>query len=143
MGSTTHLFFYKYLFGGCRVAALEHSGRHTGGQKWSWGNVFLHYALLHPNPPLPSALPLAQLLPSLSWSFQRRGWVVARDSTVPIHIHTPKDKVLLASEKKNSSLALLSSLTAPSQKRRENAAVTGPLQENKLKDFSKARASVA
>lgn len=52
--------------------------------------------------------------------------------------------MLLATEKQNfSALAPFSSLTAPRQKRTENAAVTGTLQEKKPKDFSKAKASVA
>lgn len=145
---TTVSFINIYLEG-CRGAVVEHSGvhLHRQGWKWSWGNVFLRYPPLHPNLPAYSALLLAPLLlPALVWSFQTEvgSCLSFYCSYTYTQLYTPKDKVSLANEKQNfSALAPFSSLTAPRQKRIENAAVTGTLQENKLKDFSKAKASVA
>lgn len=132
----TSVSFLNIYLEGCRGAALEHSGvhLHTQGRKQRWSNVFLHYPPLHPNSPPYSTLLLAQL----ASAFQRRGQVSAPVPAVHIQIHTYTQSVL-ASEKQNPSLALFSSPTVQSQKRMETAAATVTLQENELKDSSKAR----
>lgn len=138
MGSTNRCFCYNIHLEVCRGAALEHSEVHLDAHRWKWSysNMFLHYPLLHPNPSPYTALPLAQTL----LLFFQRGWVAAWVPTahIEIHLYKYKGKVLLVNEKQNfSSPALFSPLTAPSQKKMENTAVTGTLQENK--DFPKSQ----
>jgi len=130
-----------------RGTASERSGVHLHSQGWKWsgGNVFLHYPLSFPTHP-PTELcpqPNSSCLPSCRLLRGEGGklpeFLLFAYNT---HLCTPKDKVLLANEKQNfSSLAPFSPLTVPSQKSMENAAATGTLQANKLKDFSTAKCS--
>lgn len=134
MGSTTRVYFINIYLEGCRGAALKHSGVHLHRQGWKWsqGSVLLRSPPLHPNPPS------GQTPAFIVRSSQE---VTARVSTVHTHIHSyTHPKCCLLIKKQNfSSLAPFSSLTAPSQKRMENVAATGTLQENKLRGFPKAK----
>lgn len=117
-------FINTYLEG-CRVVVLRafRSALTYPGMGAELGNMFLT---------LCSAS--GQLLLSLLQSFQRSVGSCLRFycSYTYTHLHTPKDKALLANEKWNfSSFTPLSSLAAPSQRRMGKAAVTGTLQCNK------------
>lgn len=140
MGSTKHCLCFNTHLVVCRGAALEHSEVHldTHSWKWSYSNV-----ILHPNPLPYTTLPLTQ---PLLWAFQR-GWGSAWAPTAHIHRYTytnPREKCCLLMRSKTSlPPALFSPLTAPSQKNMEDTVVTETLQENKFKDFPKAKVSVA
>lgn len=94
-------------------------------------------------PILPLTLPY--LWPNPSFGLSRgAGWLPEFLLLTYTHLYKLKGKAFLANQKQNfSSPALFSPLTTPRLKMMENTAVTGTLQENKFKDFPKAKGSPA